>query len=117
MDELLNGTNPDADTRLMLAVQEAMLPDAFDGGCPADVTADPVHGGKGGTMGDAAAAGTERGWRDNIIDRSHTIGRVMGIYDCIDWMRENGYPANAQALSLNCDSIEAFIRERAAKGG
>ena len=31
-------------------------PDPFDGGCPADVTADPAHGGRGGTMGDAAAA-------------------------------------------------------------
>jgi hypothetical protein len=32
------------------------LPDPFDGGCPADVTADEAHGGRGGTMGDAAAA-------------------------------------------------------------
>lgn len=31
-------------------------PDPFDGGCPADVTTDPAHGGRGGTMGDAAAA-------------------------------------------------------------
>jgi len=33
-----------------------LFADAFDGGCPADVTADPAHGGRGGTMGDAAAA-------------------------------------------------------------
>lgn len=35
------------------------LPDPYDGVCPADVTADPAHGGRGGTMGDAAAALTE----------------------------------------------------------
>lgn len=31
-------------------------PDPFDGGCPADVCSDSCHGGRGGTMGDAAAA-------------------------------------------------------------
>lgn len=33
-----------------------LFADAFDGGCPADVCDHPAHGGRGGTMGDAAAA-------------------------------------------------------------
>jgi hypothetical protein len=33
-----------------------LFADAFDGGCPADVCSDPAHGGRGGTMGHAAAS-------------------------------------------------------------
>ena len=112
-DELLDGTNPDADTRLMLAVQEAMLPDPFDG-VPADVTADEAHGGKGGTMGDAAAAMTVPGNGD-YITQAYRIGRERGVVDVIEWLRANEYPAAAQAVALNMERIQADIRRKADK--
>jgi hypothetical protein len=92
-DELLTGANVDADTRLMLAVQEAMLPDPYDG-VPADVTSDPTHGGKGGTMGDAAAA-----MPVTCGETVQSLCKQIGLREGIAWLMDNGWDDAARALN------------------
>jgi hypothetical protein len=55
MKEVLNGSNPAADKRLMDAVEAAVTPDPFDGGCPADCEPAPV------TIKDISRGGMELG--------------------------------------------------------
>lgn len=105
----------DEGTRNMLADIERA--DPFDG-VPADVTADPIHGGRGGTMGDAAASMPphEEPRGPSVVERAHTVGRVQGIFDVVDWLRANEYPAAAQAVSINMMDIEEAIRTKARNG-
>ena len=58
MEEIAGAYAPAQHERVAARLTAALHnePDAFDGGCPADVCSDPCHGGRGGTMGDAAAA-------------------------------------------------------------
>ena len=103
----------DEGTRNMRAdIQKA---DPFDGGCVADVTADPVHGGKGGTMGDAAASMPVTG-QDFRITRANTTGRVRGIFDVVEWLRANGYTDAANAVNFNALDIEEAIHTKARNG-
>ena len=105
---MLDGTTDKQDARLMADIEAA--PDAFDGGCAADV-ADPLT--------DVA---DEQIRREVAQAREHTdrllkvFGRLKGISDVIDWLRANHYPAAAQAVALNGPDIAKFIEERAARG-
>jgi hypothetical protein len=58
MEEIAGAYAPAQHERVAARLTAALHdePDPFDGGCPADVCSNPCHGGRGGTMGDAAAA-------------------------------------------------------------
>ena len=84
----------DEGTRNILAdIDQA---DPYDG-VPADVTADPAHGGKGGTMGDAAAA-LPVTRSETLMESSYRSGRERGIVDATMWLRAHGYGVAASAL-------------------
>jgi hypothetical protein len=109
----------DEGTRNMLA--DIAKADPFDGGCVADVTADAAHGGKGGTMGDAAAAlPVTRGnggvadyelltqiQDDGHINRAYYTGRERGLMDARAWLRANGWREAADALFMSHEQVVA----------
>jgi len=108
-DEVLTGTNPDGDARLLAAINGA-FEDAFDGGCRADVP-DPL-----GEVADEQERRASWTLRDRVTAQARTNGRVQGIVDVCDWLRANHYPAAAQAVALNGTDIGKFIEDRAARG-
>ena len=70
--------------------------DPFDGGCAADVD-HPANGGRGGTMGDAAAA-LPVTRPETLMESSYRSGRERGIVDATMWLRAHGYGVAASAL-------------------
>lgn len=99
---MLDGTTDKQDARIMADIEAA--PDAFDGGCAADVAPQ------------LSTVANDTELRNRIIDRAHLSGRKLGIYDVIAWLRANHYPAAAQAVGLNSEAIEAKIESDAARG-
>ena len=90
----------DEGTRNLLADIEKA--DPFEGGCAADVTADPAHGGPGGTMGDAAAAK-----RVTCGDTVQSLCKQIGLREAICWLLENGWENAGQALANAAPEIKA----------
>ena len=77
--ELLNGTRPDVDAKLM--ADAGVIPDAFDGGCPADVPASDVC--------DVSLG---------LIQRATKLGATMAVIAIYDWLRAHGHPQAAVAM-------------------
>ena len=98
---MLDGTTDKQDARLLADIEAA--PDPFDGGCAADVAATPAHE-------------TVREFHLKSIDRAHLIGRKQGIYDVIAWLRATDGDKMADWISSNCDEIERFSDDLAARG-
>ena len=91
---MLDGTTDKQDARLLADIEAA--PDPFDGGCAADVAATPAP-------------------MDNI-DRSHMIGRKRGVYDTVEWLRNNDCKKMADWIVLNVEAIEREIEAKTARG-
>lgn len=83
---MLDGTTNKEDARLMADIMAA--PDAFDGGCAADVA-------------DAPTETPEASY----INRAHQTGRERGLFQSAIWLRQNGFNAAADALVRAVDSV------------
>jgi hypothetical protein len=108
-DEVLTGRRVEADERLMAAVLGA-FEDAFDGGCRAD-TGDP--------LGEAANEIERRArWttQDRVVAQARTNGRLQGITDVADWLRDNGHKDAAHIVALHGTEIWNMIYSRASRG-
>ena len=98
---MLDGTTNAKDARLVAAIEAA---DPFDGGCPADVCDDPAHGGRGGTMGDAAAAlpvNKKDDFTEWFLDKLHQrerLGIQIGMNRAAQLCIDHGYVVAADKI-------------------
>jgi hypothetical protein len=91
MKGILDGSNPTADAKLMQAVADANeQPDAFDGGCPADV--EPRTSYQAAVMADANSL-------RKTLSNGHDLSERIGVKSAIIWLMSNGYMQAGEKLS------------------